>query len=151
MTLSQLEVTGAEVYAVTIADALVDRGHRVYIMSDTLTKSTKAQYIGVPFNQRNYVNRIRQVVFLIKFIKRNGIQVVHAHSRAAGWVSFFATRFCRIPMITTAHGRRHLHLSSVLIKALGDKIIAVCENVQDQLIGELKVKPGKVEILRNPI
>ncbi|MCL4509884.1 MAG: polysaccharide deacetylase family protein [Bacteroidetes bacterium] len=151
MALSQLEVTGAEVYAVTIADMLVDRGHRVYIMSDTLTKPTKAQYVAVPFNKRNYVDRIRQIVFLIKFIKRNQIHVVHAHSRAAGWVSLFATRFCLIPMLTTAHGKRHLHLSSILIKALGDKVVAVCENVQDQLVGELKVKTGRVEILRNPI
>lgn len=151
MTLSQLEVTGAEVYAVTIADMLVDRGHKVYIMSDTLTKPTKAQYIAIPFNKRNYINRIRQTVFLIKFIRRNEIHVVHAHSRAAGWVSFFAARFCRVPMLTTAHGKRHLHLSSILIKALGDKVIAVCENVQNQLVNELKVKPGMVEILRNPI
>ena len=151
MTLSQLEVTGAEVYAVTVADMLVDRGHTVYIMSDTLTKPTKAQYVATPFNKRNYAERIRQIVFLAKFIKRNKIHVVHAHSRAAGWVSFFASWLSGIPMITTAHGKRHVHLSSILIKAVGDKVVAVCENVQKQLIRELKVNPARVEILRNPI
>ena len=31
MALSQLEITGAEVYATTIADELIERGNKVYI------------------------------------------------------------------------------------------------------------------------
>ena len=42
MALSQLEITGAEVYATTIADELIKRGNKVYIVSDTLTTPTKA-------------------------------------------------------------------------------------------------------------
>lgn len=38
MALSQLEVTGAEVYAATLTDRFVKKGHKVYIVSDTLTK-----------------------------------------------------------------------------------------------------------------
>lgn len=38
MMLSQLEVTGAEVYSVAKAEKLIDRGHAVFIISDTLTK-----------------------------------------------------------------------------------------------------------------
>ena len=45
MALSQLEITGAEVYATTIADELIERGNKVYIVSDTLTTPTKAEYI----------------------------------------------------------------------------------------------------------
>jgi len=33
MTLSQLEVTGAEVFAVSIADELISRGHKVFGLS----------------------------------------------------------------------------------------------------------------------
>ena len=43
MALSQLEVTGAEVYGVTLADELIKRGNKVYIVSDTLTKPTDAE------------------------------------------------------------------------------------------------------------
>ena len=42
MALSQLEITGAEVYATTIADELIERGNKVYIVSDTLTTSNKS-------------------------------------------------------------------------------------------------------------
>ena len=33
MTLSQLEVTGGEVFAVSIADELISRGHKVFGLS----------------------------------------------------------------------------------------------------------------------
>ncbi len=38
MALSQLEVTGAEVYATTVGNELTQRGHNVFYVSDTLTK-----------------------------------------------------------------------------------------------------------------
>ena len=53
MALSQLEITGAEVYATTIADELIERGNKVYIVSDTLTTPTKAEYIKLEFNKRS--------------------------------------------------------------------------------------------------
>ena len=51
MALSQLEITGAEVYATTIADELIARGNNVFIVSDTLTIPTKAEYIKLEFNK----------------------------------------------------------------------------------------------------
>ena len=73
MALSQREVTGAEVYAVTIADELISRGHKVFVVSDTLTKPCKATYFPIPFNQRSYLSRLKQVRQVIKIIKDNDI------------------------------------------------------------------------------
>ena len=70
MALSQLEITGAEVYATTIADELIERGNKVYIVSDTLTTSTKAEYIKLEFNKRSLIKRIEHIKFLYKLIKR---------------------------------------------------------------------------------
>lgn len=151
MTLSQLEVTGAEIYAVVVANKLIQNGHNVFIMSDTLTASTSAQWIPVPFNKRSYFNRIKQIIQMVKFIRHNNIHVIHTHSRAAGWVSYFASRICNIPLITTVHGERHVHLSSLIMKLFGDRIISICENVSDQLINVFKVKPSKIILLRNPL
>ena len=47
MALSQRELTGAEVFAVTIANELIARGHKVIIVSDTLTAPTKAEFDAV--------------------------------------------------------------------------------------------------------
>jgi hypothetical protein len=70
LTLSQLEITGTEVYAIEIAEKLIDRGHTCFIMSDTLSLKTRAKYIPVNFNKRKLWNRIYQIIFLILFIKK---------------------------------------------------------------------------------
>ena len=45
MALSQLEVTGAEVYATTLGQALADKGHQLFYVSDTLTKSHPGPFL----------------------------------------------------------------------------------------------------------
>ena len=56
MTLSQLEVTGAEVYAVTIGNELSKRGHNVIYASDTLSKPTIGNYIAIAFNKLSLIH-----------------------------------------------------------------------------------------------
>lgn len=149
--LSQREVTGAEVYSVTLADELMRRGHRVVIVSDTLTKITKAEYLPLDLNNRNLLNRIKHISFLVKLIKERDIEILHAHSRASGWVSFFASRICHVPLVTTVHGRQHLHVSRKIIRAFGDYVIAICENIKEHLIEDLNINPAYIEVLRNGI
>jgi peptidoglycan/xylan/chitin deacetylase (PgdA/CDA1 family) len=151
LTLSQLEITGAEVYAIEIAEKLIDRGHTCFIMSDTLSLKTRAKYIPVNFNKRKLWNRIYQIIFLILFIKKNKVQLIHANSRASGWISYFASRICGIPLVTTVHGKLHVHLSSKIVKVFGDYIFAVCENVAKHLQEDFNVPSSKIEVLRNPV
>lgn len=151
MALSQLEVTGAEVYATTLSDELIRRGNRVFIVSDTLTKKTNAKYYKINFNKRSFFNRLKHVVKLLKIIKENDIHVVHAHSRASSWSATIACRILKIPLITTTHGKQPVHFSRKVIKGFGDYTIAVCENIKHQLVTELGVDNSKIEVIRNPI
>ncbi len=151
MALSQLEVTGAEVYAATLSDRLIKKGHKVFIVSDTFTKETEGEYHKLEFNKRSLGRRLSQVKFLVDFIKKNDIQIAHAHSRASSWVTSIACKITNIPLISTVHGRQPVHLSRKLIKAFGDYSFAVCENIRDHLVNDLGVKDEKIEILRNGI
>lgn len=151
MALSQLEVTGAEVYGVTLSDELIKRGNNVIIVSDTLTKESKAKYIKLEFNKRGLSERINQIKTLLKIIKENDIHIVHAHSRASSWSSQIACKIAGIPLITTTHGRQPVHLSRKIFKAFGDLTIPVCENIQVHLINELGVSSKNTVVLRNPI
>ena len=151
MALSQLEVTGAEVYATTICDELIKRGNKVVIVSDTLTTKTQAEYIKICFNQRKLKNRIEHVKALLKIIKEHDIQVVHANSRASSWSCALACAIARIPLITTTHGRQPVHLSRKIIKAFGQLSICVCENIQKQICNDLGFDINKTRLIRNPV
>ena len=151
MTLSQREVTGAEVYAVTIGNELSRRGHQVTYVSDTLSKAISGRFIALQFNKRSLTRRLWQIFKLIWIIKREKIQILHAHSRAAGWSSYIACRLTRTPMVTTVHGRQSVHPSRKLFHAFGYLAIAVAEDIRDQIIRDLGVSPQKIKVLRNPI
>ncbi len=151
MALSQLEVTGAEVYGVTLSDELIKRGNKVVIVSDTLTKECQAEYIKIEFNKRGLGQRIKQVQQLLTIIREKDIQVVHAHSRASSWSCEIACKIAGIPLITTTHGRQPVHLSRKIFKAFGNETITVCENIKKHLINELGVAENRIRVLRNPI
>jgi len=151
MALSQLEITGAEVYATTIADELIERGNKVYIVSDTLTTSTKAEYIKLEFNKRSLIKRIEHIKFLYRLIKEKDIQIVHAHSRASSWSCQVACKLAGIPLITTTHGRQPIHFSRKLIKAFGDYSIAVCENIKKHMVNDIGFSENKISVILNPV
>lgn len=151
MALSQLEVTGAEVYATTLGDELSRRGHRVFYVSDTLTKPHQGKYFRLRFNKRSIPRRFWHVGYLIYLIRKHRIQLVHAHSRASSWSCYLACKLTGTPMITSVHGRQPVHASRKKFHALGDRALAVCEAVRDQLISALGVDPGLIAIGRNGI
>ena len=151
MALSQLEVTGAEVYATTVGDGLTRRGHQVMYVSDTLTKPHQGAFFKLRFNKRSLFRRLWHVGYLIYLIKHHQIQLVHAHSRASSWSCHVACAITRTPMVTTVHGRQPVHASSKRFHVMGDKALPVCEAIRDQLITGLGVPPEKLEVSRNGI
>ena len=151
MALSQLEVTGAEVYATTVGDELSRRGHKVSYVSDTLTKPHQGEYFKLRFNKRSIPRRFWHVGYLVYLIKKHRIQLVHAHSRASSWSCHVACKITGTSMITTVHGRQPVHASRKKFHALGDRALAVCEAVENQLISGLNVAPELIAIGRNGI
>ncbi|MFM5592796.1 polysaccharide deacetylase family protein [Aeromonas veronii] len=151
MALSQLEVTGAEVYATTVGNELTRRGHNVFYVSDTLTKPTLGPVFKLRFNKRSILRRFWHVFYLIYLIKKHHIQLVHAHSRASGWSSYVACKLTGTPMITTVHGRQPVHASRKAFHALGYRAVAVCEDIAHQIVDNLGVDPAIVQVLRNGI
>ena len=74
MALSQLQVTGAEVYAVEVAKKLIEKEHKLFFVSDTLTKQVDAEFITLAFNKRNMLQRLGHIFKLVSVIRKNKIQ-----------------------------------------------------------------------------
>ncbi len=149
--LSQYEVTGAETYAAALANDQVLSNHNVWIASDTFRTRTSARVLSLPIGKRNFIQRLRNITALRQVIRQNNIDIVHAHSRAASWVSFFATRGGNVPLVSTLHGRQHAHLSSKIFRIYGEIILAVCEGIRDHLVRELHYPLDSVSVVRNGI
>ncbi|MFH0259622.1 polysaccharide deacetylase family protein [Vibrio barjaei] len=151
MALSQLEVTGAEVYATTVGNELTARGHNVFYVSDTLTKPHDGPFFSLRFNKRSVPRRFWHVGYLIYLIKKHNIQLVHAHSRASSWSCHVACKLTGTPMVTTVHGRQPVHASRKKFHAMGDRALPVCEAIRDQLHNDLAVPLEQMAVSRNGI
>ena len=142
---------GSVAYAVALAEAHRQQGHQVWLASDVATLPTAATVVQLPISQRKYRQRWGNIQALRQLIKEHKIDMVHAHSRAASWVSYFAVRGLVVPLVSTVHGRQHLHTSTSLFDVYGDKVIAICGNLAEHLREEVKMAPGKIAVVPNGV
>ncbi|MBU1599142.1 glycosyltransferase [bacterium] len=150
--LSQKELTGAETYAISVIEALKAKGVKTCLVSDTLTCEIDVPYYPLDLDNRaSPFNRMRHIMTLVKIIKKERIALIHAHSRASSWPSYFASRLTHIPLITTAHCIYPVHLSSRLFPCFGEKVIAICPAVRDHLIRDFGVNSQDIVLIPNGI
>ena len=142
---------GSVAYAVQLAEAHRAQGHAVWMVSDAAHLPTGATQVQVPISNRRYGQRFRNSQRIRQLVKLEDIDVVHAHSRAASWVSYVALRGLKVPLVSTVHGRQHLHASTSLFDIYGDKIIAICGNLRAHLVAEVKMAATKIVEIPNGV
>ncbi len=149
--LSQIEVTGAETYAAALIAEQVRAGHTVTVVSDTFSTPVPAEHVPLPIHKRDYLQRLRNVRALRRLIRERGIHVVHAHSRAASWVSHFAVRRTHAVLVSTMHAIQPAHRSARSFSVYGRQIIAVSRSVRENAVGDLGLDPGRVHVVPNGV
>ncbi|MCU0393376.1 MAG: glycosyltransferase, partial [Thermoflexibacter sp.] len=148
-TFSSDILAGSVFYALSLAEKHTVEGHEVFLVSDRNDLPTQVPQFALPIGNRKHLQRLKNVRFIKKFISEHDIQIVHAHSRASSWVSYFALLGTQIPLVSTIHGRQHIHASVQLFDIYGDRVIAICENLKTHLINEVKMKQEKIYLLAN--
>ena len=149
--LSQYEVTGAETYAATLIAEQVRDGHRVTVVSDTLSTPVDAEFVAMPIGKRDYPQRLRNILALRRLIRSRAITLAHAHSRAASWVTFFATRCSRVPLVSSLHIMQSPHLSTRLFSVYGEQVVSVSGNVRAQALAALRLPEDRLHLVRNGV
>lgn len=149
--LSQIEMTGAEAYALTLSEWFIQQKHSVFIVSDKLHSPTQAKYIARPIHKPGFATHLQNILFLRQLIKDENIQIVHCHSRAAVRAGYWATRGLKVALVSTIHGRQHASFSKRLFDMYGDRVIGVCENVLSNLRTAFKMNARKMICLGNPV
>ncbi len=149
--LSQFEVTGAEAYAAALIDEQVRAGHSAIVVSDTFTLPVNARYIPMSIGKRSYPQRLKNIAAIVRLVREQSIDIIHAHSRAASWVSLIASRLTHIPLVSTVHGRQHIHASSKAFNVYGKDVVAVSPALKEHLVHDLGLRAEHVSVLPNCI
>ena len=142
---------GSVAYAMQLAEAHRAQGHQVWVVADADPLPTGATLVWAAISNRGYRQRLRNARIIRRVVKEEKIDVVHCHSRAASWVSYFALRGLAVPLVSTVHGRQHLHTSMSLLDVYGDKVIAICENLREHLTTEVKMAATKIVAIPNGV
>jgi glycosyltransferase involved in cell wall biosynthesis len=129
----ELGAGGAERTAVDIAAGLAAQGARPLVATEggRLVAELQAKggiWIPFPARTKNPLAMLANARRLRAICLEEGVELVHARSRAPAWSAFAATRALRIPFVTTYHGsysgRSAVKVLYNSVMARGDAVIA---------------------------
>lgn len=142
---------GSVAYAIQLATVHQQQGHQVWLLSDSDALPTTLPQVRLPISNRRYGQRLRNIRRIRQLVQNEQIDVIHAHSRAASWVSYFALKGLKVALVSTVHGRQHLHASTSAFDMYGEKVIAICDNLQTHLVEEVRMTATKITAIPNGI
>jgi glycosyltransferase involved in cell wall biosynthesis len=160
----RLDAGGAERTTIDVAAALVQAGARALVASEGGRLAAELQAVGgvlapFPAATKNPVSMALNAPRLARLIIEEGVDLVHARSRAPAWVALGACRRVGRPFVTTFHGayggRSALKLRYNSVMARGDFVIANSQFTADAIErlypfarGRLAVIPRGTDLAR---
>jgi len=151
---------GVERGTVEIAQAIVETGGRAMVVSAGGPKihelqRVRAEHVELPVDSKNPFVMYANIKRLEDVIRREGVDIIHARSRAPAWSAYFAAKRTGIPFVTTFHGTYGLggyfkrKYNSVMIK--GDKVIAISGFIASHIRRIYGVPNKKIRIIHRGV
>jgi peptidoglycan/xylan/chitin deacetylase (PgdA/CDA1 family)/UDP-N-acetylglucosamine:LPS N-acetylglucosamine transferase len=142
--------SGSLSYTLSLVNKQVEN-HHVIIATDHIFESPDYTSYQLPISNRKYAKRFSNIRALRSIIKNEGVTVVHAHSRAASWLVNYAVKGLKVAVVSSVHGAQVKHSRFKNQDIYGNKIIAICDNLSDQLINEIGIDASKIKCIPNGI
>ncbi|MBB5517277.1 glycosyltransferase family 4 protein [Amphiplicatus metriothermophilus] len=151
-----LDAGGAERTTLEIARAIVEAGGRALTASrgGRLAGEIEAaggRVVSMPVHSKNpltiWANRAR----LLDLVRREGVDLVHARSRAPAWSALWAARAAGIPFVTTYHGAYRANgplkrfYNSAMVRA--DLVIANSAFTAAAIRAQYDLPPGRLAVI----
>ena len=151
---------GVERGTVEIAEAITARGGRALVVSNGGAsvhelKRVKAEHIEMPVHSKNPFVMYTNIQRLEKLIRDEGVDIVHARSRAPAWSACFAAKRAEVPFVTTFHGTYSASnafkrkYNSVM--AMGERVIAISKFIGGHLHQVYGAPATKIRIIHRGV
>ncbi|HUX95931.1 MAG TPA: glycosyltransferase [Bacteroidales bacterium] len=130
LIIKNFDFGGAENHVRELANSLSDSGNELFVIAGP-GRQTSLLRKGVQYTRlrKIFAPAIIQTVFIILFLHKHKIQVIHAHQRLPALVASIAGRLTSIPVVVTVHGRTRFDLRSWISRSFPSKIIFVSRHV----------------------
>lgn len=157
----ELDTGGAERTTVEIADAVVRAGGRALVLAEgggRMTgdlKNAGAEFIPFPASTKNPLRLVANASSIAALIKGEGVDLVHARSRAPAWSALAAARRTGTRFVTTYHGAynepnaaKRLYNS---VMARGDLVIANSNYTADLVHARYATPRDKLRVVHRGV
>ncbi|WP_421882814.1 glycosyltransferase family 4 protein [Pacificispira sp.] len=158
--LPALVTGGVERGTIDVALALKNAGFRALVASagGPMTRElhrAEIEHVELPLASKNYFTMRRNADRLEALIRDEGVDIVHARSRAPAWSALWATQRTGARFVTTFHGTYNFsnplkrYYNSVMTKA--DRVIAISEFIRRHIHDNYRPDGTKVRVIHRGI
>jgi glycosyltransferase involved in cell wall biosynthesis len=149
----ELNAGGVERTTLEIAQAISRAGGLALIASaggrlEPDLKATGGELVKLPAQSKNPLTILANAWRIARIVKKRGVDIVHARSRAPAWSAWMGARLTGVPFVTTFHGiynaRSPLKRFYNSIMAKGDTVIANSQFTREHILANYDVDPEKV-------
>lgn len=155
--LPEVETGGVEVGTVEVASELQKHGIKNFVASQggrmvyDLDK-LKVPHFTLPLKSKNPFTMRRNARALEKIIRDNGVNIVHARSRAPAWSAYWAAKRAGVKFVTTFHGTYGLGpwgIKKIYNKVMtyGERVIAISNHIKNHILQNYKADESKIRLI----
>ena len=155
--LPELETGGVERGTIEIATYLQKKDIKNFVASQGgrlvhELEREKIKHLTLPLKTKNIFKMRANAKKLEQFIRDNGINIVHARSRAPAWSAYWAAKRAGVHYMTTFHGTYGLGPWGLKkfynkIMVFGERIIAISEHIKKHILANYKVSEDKIRLV----
>jgi glycosyltransferase involved in cell wall biosynthesis len=152
----RLDTGGAERTTVEMTEAIVRAGGRALVLTEGgrmagQIAAAGGELVTFPAGAKNPIGIYRNARRLARLIEREGVDLVHARSRAPAWSAMLAARRTRRAFVTTYHGAyaesgplKRLYNS---VMARGDVVIANSRYTAELIKARYGTPPERIRVI----
>ncbi len=155
--LPELNQGGVELGTIEIASELKKKGIENFVASEGgrmayNLERMKVKHFTLPLKTKNPIKWWLNYRRLVKIIKENGINIVHARSRAPAWSAYWAAKKTGAKFLTTFHGTyglkpRWLKLRYNRVMTYGDLVIAISNHIKEHILKNYQCDEKKIRLI----
>ena len=155
--LPEMNQGGVEIGTIEIASALQEKGIKNFVASaggrlEYNLDKLKVPHFNLPLKTKNPFKMWLNYRRLVKIIKENGINIVHARSRAPAWSAYWAAKKNGAKFLTTFHGTYGLGPKGIKkfynrVMTYGDLVIAVSNHIKQHILKNYKCDEKKIRMI----
>ena len=154
--LPSLETGGVERGTIEMVQAVVGAGGTALVASAggrmvAEVERAGGRHAGLKLMTKDPVNIWLNAGRLARLIRREGVSLVHARSRAPAWSALWAARRTKVPFVTTWHGVYGEDFPGKRfyngVMARGDRVIAISHYVAEKLQARHRLDPARLRII----